>query len=198
MLVAWIVGGYWYVHFYPADKALILKGPWPFAHNILMEAKEHLFFLTLILAFCLPIAVWDKLYANPNARKMLLRRHPPLHSPCPADHLLELSLLELSQNRVHCQKGNRVQTSPILFFPRGMSLECERRIQMMANPAPTEQWPASETPCCIARLFFTPLCGSFPTKCSQDCLSLGVHSISPETFVGIDQLARNLLMTARM
>ena len=72
MFVAWILGGYWYVHFYPADKAIILKGPWPFAHNIFMETKEHLFFLTLILAFYLPIAAWDKLWANANARKMVL------------------------------------------------------------------------------------------------------------------------------
>jgi len=72
MFVAWILGGYWYVHFYPADKAIILKGPWPFAHNIFMETKEHLFFLTLILAFYLPIAAWDKLWANPNARKLVL------------------------------------------------------------------------------------------------------------------------------
>ena len=69
---AWILGGYWYVHFYPADKALILKGPWPFAHNIFMETKEHLFFATLILAFYLPIAARDRLYANAAARKMVL------------------------------------------------------------------------------------------------------------------------------
>src|SRR6185437_11131082 len=43
---AWVLGGYWYVRFYPAEKAMILKGPWPFAHNIFMETKEHLFFIT--------------------------------------------------------------------------------------------------------------------------------------------------------
>jgi hypothetical protein len=72
MCVAWILGGYWYVHFYPADKAMILNGPWPFAHNIFMETKEHLFFLTLILSLYLPIAAWDKLWANSNARRMVL------------------------------------------------------------------------------------------------------------------------------
>jgi hypothetical protein len=72
MFVAWILGGYWYVHFYPADKALILKGPWPFAHNVFMETKEHLFFLTLILSFYLVIASRAKLYANSGARKMVL------------------------------------------------------------------------------------------------------------------------------
>jgi hypothetical protein len=72
MIGAWILGGDWYLHYYPADKALILKGPWPFAHNLFMETKEHLFFLTLILALYLPIAAFEKLHANPNARKMVL------------------------------------------------------------------------------------------------------------------------------
>jgi hypothetical protein len=72
MLVTWILGGYWYVHFYPLDRALILKGPWPFAHTVFMETKEHLFFIPLILSFYLPIAARDKLYANAAARKMVL------------------------------------------------------------------------------------------------------------------------------
>jgi hypothetical protein len=28
------LGGYWYLHFYPAERAVILQGPWPFAHNL--------------------------------------------------------------------------------------------------------------------------------------------------------------------
>ena len=72
MAAAWICGGYWYVHFYPAEKALILGGPWPFAHNLFMETKEHLFFITGILAFLLPIATREKLYSNPAARKLVL------------------------------------------------------------------------------------------------------------------------------
>jgi hypothetical protein len=72
MVLTWILGGYWYVHFYPADRALILKGPWPFAHTLFMETKEHLFFIPLILSFYLPLAARDKLYANAPARKMVL------------------------------------------------------------------------------------------------------------------------------
>ena len=72
MAGAWICGGYWYVHFYPAEKVLILKGPWPFAHNIFMETKEHLFFITGILAFLLPLATRENLYANSGARKLVL------------------------------------------------------------------------------------------------------------------------------
>src|SRR5579872_1510379 len=72
MAAAWVLGGYWYVFLYAPEKALILKGPWPFAHNLFMETKEHLFFVTLILAFYLPIAAADKLYANAAARKMVM------------------------------------------------------------------------------------------------------------------------------
>jgi uncharacterized membrane protein YwaF len=72
MAGAWICGGYWYVHFYPVEKVLILKGPWPFAHNIFMETKEHLFFITGILAFLLPLATLENLYANSSARKLVL------------------------------------------------------------------------------------------------------------------------------
>jgi len=51
---------------------MILKGPWPFAHNLFMETKEHLFFATAILAFLLPIACREELYANAIARKLVL------------------------------------------------------------------------------------------------------------------------------
>ena len=72
MLLTTFVGGYWYVHFYPADRAFILHGPWPFAHTLFMETKEHLFFITLILACYLPIAARDKPQFNPAARRMVL------------------------------------------------------------------------------------------------------------------------------
>lgn len=72
MAAAWICGGYWYVHFYPPEKQLIVNGPWPFAHNLFMETKEHLFFITGVLAFLLPIATREKLYANAAARKLVL------------------------------------------------------------------------------------------------------------------------------
>lgn len=70
--MAWILGGYWYVHYYAPEKAIILKGPWPFAHNFFMEVKEHLFFIPLILAFYLPFAVRDNLAGNKAARSMVL------------------------------------------------------------------------------------------------------------------------------
>jgi hypothetical protein len=72
MCLACLLGGYWYLNFYPAEKAIVLKGPWPSAHNLFMETKEHLFFITLILALYLPIVTADKLYANAIARQMVL------------------------------------------------------------------------------------------------------------------------------
>jgi hypothetical protein len=72
MCGACALGGIWYLRFYPADKILILKGPWPLAHNLFMETKEHLFFATLILALYLPIAAADNLLASVAARRMVL------------------------------------------------------------------------------------------------------------------------------
>lgn len=72
MGAAWICGGYWYLRFYPAEKAVILQGPWPFAHNLFMETKEHLFLATALLAFLLPLTTREKLFSNSAARKLVL------------------------------------------------------------------------------------------------------------------------------
>lgn len=72
MWAAFLVGGYWYVVFYPADKAIILKGPWPFAHKYFMETKEHLVIMLLLLATYLPIAASNNVATNPAARRLVL------------------------------------------------------------------------------------------------------------------------------
>lgn len=72
MWLAFLVGGWWYVTLYPADKAIILKGPWPFAHNLFMETKEHLVILLLLLTTYLPIVAADNLATNKAARKLTL------------------------------------------------------------------------------------------------------------------------------
>lgn len=72
MWLSFAVGGYWYVVFYPADKALILKGPWPLAHEYFMETKEHLVIMLLLLATYLPIAASNHLAANRDARRLVL------------------------------------------------------------------------------------------------------------------------------
>jgi hypothetical protein len=72
MWLAFLIAGYWYVAFYKADKAIILKGPWPFAHGFFMETKEHLVIILLMLATYLPIAAAGDLTANKNARRVML------------------------------------------------------------------------------------------------------------------------------
>ena len=72
MWLAFLIAGYWYVTLYPADKAIILKGPWPFAHNFFMETKEHLVMLLLLLTTYFPIVAANPLAKNPDARKVVL------------------------------------------------------------------------------------------------------------------------------
>lgn len=71
MWVAYLVGGWFYVFHYGADKAIIKAGHWPWAHNFFMEVKEHLFFIVLLLATYLPIVVSrNNLLINKSARKL--------------------------------------------------------------------------------------------------------------------------------
>jgi len=72
MWLAFVIGGGWYVVSYPVDKAIILKGPWPFAHNYFMETKEHLVIMLLVLASYLPIAASNNLAASRDARRLVL------------------------------------------------------------------------------------------------------------------------------
>ena len=72
MWVAFVIAGYWYVVFYKADKAIILKGPWPFAHSFFMETKEHLVIMLLMLATYLPIAARGGLATSRDARRVVL------------------------------------------------------------------------------------------------------------------------------
>jgi hypothetical protein len=72
MWLAFAAGGYWYLMDYKADKAVILKGPWPFAHNLFMETKEHFVITLLLVATYLPIAAANNLAANAGARRLVL------------------------------------------------------------------------------------------------------------------------------
>lgn len=69
---SFVMAGYWYVTFYKADKTVILKGPWPFAHNFFMETKEHLVIILLLLATYLPVVAAGNVSANKDARRVLL------------------------------------------------------------------------------------------------------------------------------
>ena len=70
---AYLVGGYWYVQFYATDKSLIKAGPWPWAHSFIMETKEHVFFILLLLSIYLPILVFtNNILVNKDARRLML------------------------------------------------------------------------------------------------------------------------------
>ena len=48
---AWFAGGYYYVEFYGAQvKPYIKEGPFPWAHGVVMETKEHVFLFLPLLA----------------------------------------------------------------------------------------------------------------------------------------------------
>jgi hypothetical protein len=71
MFFTWIASGIFYVTYYAADKAIILKGPWPFAHSFFMESKEHLFFITLVLSLLLPIIAQMKNIVSSKQTRIL-------------------------------------------------------------------------------------------------------------------------------
>jgi hypothetical protein len=60
----WIVGGYNYLTAYGSQvRPVILTGPRPWAHEVVMEAKEHIFVFLPIIAFALSITL-STLYRN--------------------------------------------------------------------------------------------------------------------------------------
>lgn len=72
-IIIWIVAGYWYVVFYPADKAVIVKGSFDFAHKFFMESKEHIFFVFLILSLYLPIVTYtNSIATNKTAQNLIM------------------------------------------------------------------------------------------------------------------------------
>jgi hypothetical protein len=72
MWLAYVVGGYWYVVYYGADKAIINAGPWPYSHSFFMETKEHVFLMLLLLATFLAIAVQGNVARSKASRSLVL------------------------------------------------------------------------------------------------------------------------------
>ena len=70
-VLSYLVGGYWYVVHYAPEKALILAGPWPWAHTYFMEVKEHLFFMIILLALYLPMLVYNKQLLESSGLKVI-------------------------------------------------------------------------------------------------------------------------------
>ncbi|MGB9659176.1 MAG: hypothetical protein ACPLY9_01435, partial [Nitrososphaerales archaeon] len=73
--ITWLTGGWWYVNYYPVDRAVINAGAMPYAHSLVMETKEHIFYIGLLIATTLPIYVYglsNKLVAGDAGAKRLL------------------------------------------------------------------------------------------------------------------------------
>ncbi|MFT9487070.1 MAG: hypothetical protein ACH0QD_06840 [Tepidibacillus sp.] len=71
--ISYIVGGWWYWVYYPADKKIALGGAFPEAHKFFMEAKEHIFFILLLASMVLPIIAYsDKIIGNKHVQKLAI------------------------------------------------------------------------------------------------------------------------------
>lgn len=58
-VLAWISGGYYYLtHYGSTVKPIIKAGAYPWAHSVIMEAKEHVFFFLPILAILVMLLWW--------------------------------------------------------------------------------------------------------------------------------------------
>ncbi len=72
MILSYVIGGWWYVIHYPAERAIIRAGQWSWAHTFFMEWKEHVFFALLFLSILLPIIAYRNDLMVPENRKLLL------------------------------------------------------------------------------------------------------------------------------
>jgi len=73
----WIAGGYNYLKGYGSQvKPVILAGPYPWAHQIIMEVKEHIFVFIPIMVFALSITLSkldkDAFLADTDSRRALM------------------------------------------------------------------------------------------------------------------------------
>ena len=72
MWLAYLLAAYFYVFLYGPDKAVIKTGPWPFAHNLVTETKEHVLLMLILLSTFLPFAAAGPVGSNKGARQLVL------------------------------------------------------------------------------------------------------------------------------
>lgn len=69
---AWLAGGLYYTAHYGDDvKPVIKAGPWPWAHGVFMESKEHIFLFLPFLSLVTAALVWQ--YGNRLQEDRLMR-----------------------------------------------------------------------------------------------------------------------------
>lgn len=72
-LLSWIAGGIYYTEFYgPVVKPIIKEGPQPWAHNVVMEAKEHIFLFLPFLAIVNYLLIKNLKTQDNKKRKAIL------------------------------------------------------------------------------------------------------------------------------
>jgi len=69
-IVTWFSGGLWDNNYYPADREVLEKGSWAFLGNTMMEFKEHLFVIVLLLSLYLPILTFSTDLRRPEATRL--------------------------------------------------------------------------------------------------------------------------------
>ena len=69
-IISWVTSGYYYVIYYGSSvKPIIKAGDYPWAHQIFMEGKEHIFLMLPFLA----LVIWVGTYAvahDPENKKL--------------------------------------------------------------------------------------------------------------------------------
>lgn len=73
----WIVSGIYYLTVYPTLRPIIVGGPYPWIHRVVMETKEHVFlFLPVLSIALLLMLVWlgkdETLLRDPRMRKAVI------------------------------------------------------------------------------------------------------------------------------
>lgn len=75
LVIVWLVGGYLYRELYGPVKELIKAGPFPWAHEIIMEWKEHAFLFLPFVGFSIATIlskVGDRVVKESGLRRLVL------------------------------------------------------------------------------------------------------------------------------
>lgn len=72
LVLAWIVGGNYYLTGYQQIKGTIVEGPQPWSHLVFMEAKEHIFLYLPVLAVLQTMVLRAEDEITGNSRYALL------------------------------------------------------------------------------------------------------------------------------
>src|SRR3989344_2392637 len=76
LICSWLAGGYYYLKNYGAAvRDVVRAGPNPWAHNLIMETKEHIFLFLPILALVITILIWtnaEKISEDENLKNQLM------------------------------------------------------------------------------------------------------------------------------